>query len=66
MRNTIRKEIRVFSSLEEENNFEYERLASMTPDERLEEFAVIQERVWGKTWTSKPIKKIASWEKVKW
>jgi hypothetical protein len=66
MRNAMKKEIRFFSSLEEENRFEYKRLASMTPDERLEEFAIIQERAWGKKWTSKPIKKVVSWEKVKW
>lgn len=62
----MQNRVRVFTSFEEENEAEYHRLAIMTPDERLEEFAVIQERAWGKKWTSEPIKKTASWEKVKW
>jgi hypothetical protein len=47
MKKTARKTIRVFRSFEEENEAEYRRLAGMTPDERLEEFTVLQERAWG-------------------
>ncbi len=36
--------IRFFSSLEEENLAEYRRRAQMTPMERMEEFAILQER----------------------
>ncbi len=60
------KKIRVFSSLEEENRFERQRLAQMTPGERCREFAVLQERMWGSDWTSKPMVKVASFETVAW
>jgi hypothetical protein len=48
--------IEVFSSIEEENLAEYRRRARMTPTERMEEFAILQERVWGNKWTKEPIK----------
>jgi hypothetical protein len=54
--------VRIFTSFEEENRAEHRRLARMTPEERLSEFAVLQERVWGDLWTSLPMKKVASWE----
>lgn len=58
--------VRVFSSFEEENRMEHRRLAEMTPEERCAELAVLQERVWGELWTSVPMKKTASWEKLAW
>lgn len=54
--------VRIFTSFEEENRAEHRRLAGMTHEERLAEFAVLQERVWGELWTSLPMKKVASWE----
>ena len=56
-------EIKIFSSIEEENAQEYERRKNMTPEQRLREFAVVQARRWGKDWTSKPIVKKVSYEK---
>jgi hypothetical protein len=56
----------VFSSFEEENSAEHLRLAGMTPSQRLDEFALLQKRVWGTRWTEKPMKKIASVERVSW
>jgi hypothetical protein len=61
-----KRTISIFSSLEEENQAEYARLRRMTPNQRLDEFAILQERAWGPSWTKKPMKKIASWEKVNW
>jgi hypothetical protein len=58
--------IKVFSSIEEENLAEYRRRARMTPMERMEEFAILQERVWGDKWTKEPIKKVISIEKISW
>ena len=58
--------LRVFKSFEEENDAEIERLALMSYEERLEEFAILQKRVWGDEWTRKPIKKTISYEKIKW
>lgn len=66
MKRSSIKKIRVFSSFVEENKAEYKRMASMTPDERFEEFGVLQERLWGKRWTKEPMKRVMSWEKVKW
>ena len=43
MRSTPTK-IEVFSSFEEENAAEHRRLAAMSPDERCEEMAVLQEK----------------------
>ena len=58
--------VEYFSSFVEENKAEYQRRARMSPEERVREFSVLQERVWGKNWTSMPIKKIATYEKVSW
>jgi len=58
--------IQVFNSFEEENKAEYSRRASMTSAQRMQEFAIIQERVYGKAWTSKKIRKVVSYELVNW
>lgn len=58
--------IKRFSSFEEENLEEHHRLFEMTPEQRLEEFEVLQERAWGKKWTKEKIKKIVRIEKVPW
>lgn len=58
--------VRIFSSFEEENAAEHRRLAKMSPQERLREFAVLQERHWGRGWGDLPMTKKATWEKVSW
>jgi len=58
--------IQVFNSFEEENKAEYTRRASMTPAQRMQEFAIIQERAFGKAWTSEKIKKVVSYELLNW
>ncbi|MFA6715046.1 MAG: hypothetical protein WC082_12340 [Victivallales bacterium] len=58
--------IQVFNSLEEENKAEYSRRKAMTPEQRMREFALLQERVFGKAWTSEKIKKIVSYELLNW
>lgn len=58
--------IEVFSSLEEENLAEYRRRARMTPMERMEEFAILQERAWGDKWTKEPMVKVIRFEKISW
>ncbi len=57
-------EVSVFSSFEEENAQEYKRRREMTVEERMREFAVLQERRWGADWRSKPIEKVVSYEKL--
>jgi len=61
-----RLKVEIFSSFEEENESENRRRAAMTPRQCLEEMAVLQERAWGKDWTSSPIEKIVSWEELDW
>jgi hypothetical protein len=63
---SLKRKISIFSSFEEENRAEYARFRRMTPNQRLDEFAILQARAFGPNWTKKPIKKIASFEKVKW
>jgi hypothetical protein len=58
--------IDVFFSFEDENAAEHRRLAAMSPEERCQEMAVLQERMWGPEWTKTPIEKVASWEDVSW
>ena len=58
--------IAVFASLAEENKAEHRRLAMMTPAQRCRELAVLQERHWGRKWTSEPIVKTATVEHLPW
>lgn len=58
--------VSIYSSFEDENRAEHRRLASMTPAQRWDEFAVLQERVWGEKWKSKRMSKIARYEKLNW
>ena len=60
------RSFKVYSSLEEENQAEYQRRSEMSPEERMSEFAVLQERVWGIGWGTKPMERTATWEKVEW
>ena len=62
----IKPVVKIFKSLEEANREEYKRRAEMSPQERLEELGALQARVWGSDWVNKPIKKVATWEKVNW
>jgi len=59
-------EVRVFVSFEEENAAEHRRLGAMSPQERMREFGVLQQRQWGESWGLKPIDKQATWEALPW
>jgi hypothetical protein len=61
-----KKILKVFFSLEEENDDEHRRLAKMSPGMRLQEFAALQERVWGRKWTHDPMVRTVKIEKIKW
>lgn len=56
----------VFTSFKEENRAEYFRRSRMTPRQRLDEFAILQERAWGAKWTKERMKKVFSFEMVSW
>lgn len=60
------KRVEIFESLEEENEADRRRRAGMSPEECLRELVTLQERYWGKDARSKPIEKVATWEKVDW
>jgi hypothetical protein len=64
MNNKMKME--VFPSFEEENRADRRRRARMTPEERCREFAQLQERAWGKKWTSEPMARKASYEILPW
>lgn len=59
-----RCQVEIFESFEEENRAERERRATMTPEDRLRELAVLRARHWGESWAEKPIEKVATWEWV--
>jgi hypothetical protein len=67
---TIKKKrelrVTVFSSFEDENRAEHRRLAHLTPMQRLEQFAILQERMWGTKWTKDRMIKTATFEKLTW
>jgi len=64
MKKNVRVE--VFHSFEDENRADTRRRAGMSYAERLREFEVLQQRAWGENWTSKPMKKVATWEILDW
>ncbi len=61
-----RDQVRFYTSFEEENEAEYQRRARMTPQERMQEFALLQKRQWGSKWTSERLVRKAWWERVAW
>ena len=58
--------VEIFYSFEEENKADKKRYSRMTLEERLSEFAFLQERKWGTEWATGSIKKIVSFEKTEW
>jgi len=64
MKNMKSNEVRAFTSIEEENQYDYNRRKKMTVEERLKEFSIIQERRWGKDWHLQPIVKKVSFDKI--
>ena len=56
----------VFSTFDEENQAESRRRAQKTPEENCREMAALQVRRWGEKWTSTPIERVATWERVPW
>ena len=62
----LKKVVKIYKSFEEESLADSRRRSSMTISERLDEFAIIQERVWGELWTKTPISKKVSFEELSW
>jgi hypothetical protein len=58
--------VRVFSSFEDENAAEHRRLSAMSPEDRLREFAVLQARRWGASWSRIPMQRKVTWERTSW
>ena len=62
----MEKVVRVYTSFEEQEKAEIDRRSAMSIQERLNEFAIIQQRAWGKAWTDDPIRKKVSFEFLDW
>ena len=62
----MEKIVKIYTSFEEQENADIARRSAMTIQERLDEFAIIQQRVWGKAWTDEPIMKKVSFEFLDW
>ncbi len=45
--------IEIFSSFEEKAKAEYQCRNNQSPQERIQEFSVLQVRCWGEKWTSR-------------
>ena len=58
--------VEIYTSFEEENEAELRRRSEMSPEECLAEFAALQERLWGDLWTSVPMARVATWERLPW
>lgn len=54
--------VEIFHSFKEKNEAENRRRSQMTTEDRLREFAILQERRWGPDWATKPIEKVVSYE----
>jgi len=58
--------VEVFSSFEDEMKAEYKRRSEQSPQDRIREFSILQERCWGEKWTNRKIEPVVSFEKVGW
>jgi hypothetical protein len=57
---------KVFNSLEEEAESEYQRRSEQSHQDRIHEFSLLQERCWGEKWTQSKLDPIITFEKVTW
>ena len=64
MKSEGEKKVQIFTSFEDENQYESERRKKMTIEERLKEFSIIQERRWGRNWRFQPIVKKVTFDKI--
>jgi len=58
--------VQIFDSFESENKAEYARRASMTPEQRMAEFSILQDRAFGVDWHKKKIERCVSCEILDW
>jgi hypothetical protein len=58
--------VEIFNSFKDANTAEHKRCAYMSPKQRWDELAILQKRVWGSRWSRGKIKRIASYEKLRW
>ncbi|GAB6089915.1 hypothetical protein [Spirochaeta dissipatitropha] len=60
------KTVKIYSSFAEEAEAEYQRRSEQSPQDRIHEFAILQERCWGEKWTHQAMSRVVSFEKVPW
>jgi hypothetical protein len=58
--------ITAYNSFAEEAKSESKRRSMQTPQERLKEFSILQDRCFGKDWGKKKMIKKVTWETVQW
>jgi len=58
--------ITAYNSFAEEEKSENNRRSMQTPQERLREFSILQDRCFGKGWGKKKMIKKITWETVQW
>ena len=58
--------IKLYNSFQEEAADEYKRRSQQTPEERMKEFSILQERCWGEKWTHSKIEHLVTFEEMAW
>ena len=62
----MEKVVKIYNSFQAAETANSSRLSLMSIEDRLKEFAVIQQRAWGKRWTETAIVKKITFEDVQW
>jgi hypothetical protein len=58
--------IKVYDSFEQEERADIQRRSNKTPKENLDEFAILQSRVFGENWHKQKMVRNITFEKVTW
>lgn len=58
--------VNVYGSFAEEAEAENLRRSKQSPQERIHEFAILQERCWGEKWTHQALSREITFEIVRW
>ena len=62
----MEKVVKIYDSFQAAEAANSSRLSRMSIEDRLKEFAIIQQRVWGKLWTETAIVKKITFEDIQW
>ena len=62
----MKKQIKIYNTCNEAEDADSKRISTMSPEERMNEFGVIQARIWGALWTDSKIQKKVSFGPLEW